>query len=284
MSSIDLHCHTSMSDGALSPTEVVNRAVERNLTHLAITDHDCISGIAEAKDAAMDRIEIIPGSELSTTFNNTQIHIVGLFLNPECSALKDYIDGQLQRRIERAVRIGQKLEKAGFANAYERTKEQAAEGAIITRGNYARFIFSQGKASSVDDAFNCYLKKGKFAYVNTIWPDIAEAVGVIHSAGGVAVLAHPRRYTLTNTKLRALLEYFRNCGGEAIEVASCQQRPCDREYLSSLCEKYGFMASCGSDFHYIGIWRDLGMHIDLPSNVKPVWLSPKAEAFNFPQL
>ena len=282
MSSIDLHCHTSMSDGALRPAEVVSRAIERNLSHLAITDHDCISGIEEAKMTADGKIEIIPGSELSTTFNNTQIHIVGLFLDCSCQKLQDFIKGQFEKRIQRAVRIGEKLEKAGFANAYERTKAQATEGAIITRGNYARFIYSLGKASSVDDAFNYYLKKGRPAYVNTIWPDIREAVEVIHEAGGVAVLAHPRRYTLTNTKLRSLLEYFKQCGGESIEVASCQQRPCDREYLNSLCEKYGFLASCGSDFHYLGTWRDLGLHIDLPQNANPVWLAPQAKDYHFP--
>ncbi|SRR5574344_181329 len=280
-SKIDLHSHSTASDGSLTPTQLVQRAIDRGLTHLALTDHDAVIGVNEAINAAGDKLNLIPGAELSATWNNNQIHIVGLYLDINNSELQKYLEGQRILRIQRAEEIGFKLEKQGFINPYEECKKRAGADASITRGNYARYIVEMGRASDNDEAFSVYLKKGKSCYVKTNWPDIKVAVDAIHAAGGVSVLAHPRRYDLTNTKLRELMEYFKSCGGMGIEVSSSQMRPSDRDYLASLCEKYDFVASLGSDFHSLGQYRELGLNLMLPENLKKVWEVEQALKYNF---
>lgn len=276
LSIIDLHCHSSASDGALSPTEVVEFAISRHLKVLALTDHDTIDGIPQAQAAADQAgLQLIPGIEISTSWRNFQIHVVGLFMDPLHDKLQELLARQRQKRDERAVEIGAKLERLGFADALARTKEQAAPGAAITRGNYARFIVSTGACQTSDEAFNKYLKRGRPAYVNTQWGSVAAAVETVAAAGGVAVLAHPRRYVMTNTKLRELIADFKAAGGEALEVASAQQRPADRDYLAQLCGRFDLFASAGSDFHQAGVWRDLGFNLQLPANCTPLWQSAR---------
>ncbi len=278
-SKIDLHTHSKASDGALSPVELVERALSRGLTHMALTDHDCIGGIEEAQTAAKDRLTLIPGAELSTMWNGYQIHIVGLFLDTKSEALDLYLQGQRRLRVERAEAIGAKLERQGFKNAYEECKKRAAPGASITRGNYARYIVEMGRAQTTDEAFNYYLKKGKSCYVKTQWPDIRVAVDAIHASGGVAIVAHPRRYDMTNTKLRALLTYFKECGGEGMEVSSSQMSPNDLSYMQSLCLQYDFYASLGSDFHHEGPFRELGLNLYLPDDLRKIFDHPKGEPY-----
>ena len=128
---------------------------------------------------------------------------------------------------------------------------------------------------------NAFLKKGKRAYVCTEWMEIGTAVEAIKQSGGVAVLAHPRRYDLTNTKLRKLIEEFKDCGGIALEVSSCQQGLNDRDYLASLCRQYDMLGSVGSDFHSEGPYRDIGRNIDLPEGITPVWTCSEAKAYAF---
>lgn len=280
-SKIDLHSHSTASDGTLTPTQLVQRAIDRGLTHLALTDHDSILGVKEAQESAGDKLNLIPGAELSATWNNNQIHIVGLFLDIENPELNNFLEGQKELRIVRAKEIGRKLELQGFINPYEECKKRAGADASITRGNYARYIVEMGRASDNDEAFSVYLKKGKSCYVKTNWPDIKVAVDAILASGGIPVLAHPRRYDLTNTKLRELMEYFKSCGGLGIEVSSSQMRPSDRDYLASLCEKYDFLASLGSDFHSMGNYRELGLNLMLPDNLKKVWEVEQAKRYNF---
>ncbi|MCR5537045.1 MAG: PHP domain-containing protein [Succinivibrio sp.] len=281
MSKIDLHCHSTASDGTLKPRELVERAVELGLTHLALTDHDCVAGFAEAREAAASRLQVIPGAELSALWEGNQIHVVGLFIGLEHPELKTFLEGQLKLRIQRAEEIGSRLEKLGFADAYARTLSLSGSDTVVTRGNYARFIVAQGKAVTVDEAFNTYLKKGRKAYVRTQWPELGSVVEVILHSGGVPVLAHPLRYDLTNSKLRRLVQDFKSAGGRALEVASCQQRPCDREYLSRLAVQYELKASVGSDFHTPQQWRELGYNLDLPATVVPVWQCPEAAEYQF---
>lgn len=280
-SKIDLHSHSKASDGAFTPAMLVQRAIDRGLTHLALTDHDCIGGIEEAITAAYGKLQLIPGAELSATWNNTQIHIVGLFLDIKSKGLSEFLEKQSMLRVRRAEEIGHKLEKQGFANAYEECKKRATPGATITRGNYASYIVEMGRAQSTEDAFNCYLKKGKSCYVKTPWDGIDAAVNAIKAAGGAAVLAHPRRYTLTNTKLRALIEDFKSCGGDGLEVSSSQMKPDDRVYLASLCKNYDLKASLGSDFHNIGPFRELGFNLVLPDDVPKIWELEQAKAYDF---
>lgn len=279
---IDLHCHTNISDGALSPEQIVSRAIGYGLSHLAITDHDTVGAYDRAcVQAQGSDLTVIPGIEISTTFNSVQIHIVGLFLDIKNEKLLDLIKRQRVQREERAALIGHKLEKLGFKDALLKTQAMAGDNAVITRGNYARYLFSTGLFATQDEAFNKYLKKGGRAYVNTQWISVEEACSIIAHSGGVAVLAHPKRYTMTNSKLRLLIEHFKEAGGMALEVSSSQQSPADRDYLASLCERYEMYGSVGSDFHSEGPWRDLGLNLKLPEKVKPVWTLPQAQAFGF---
>ena len=318
VSNIDFHCHTNASDGGLSPSELIDRAYGRGLNAIAITDHDLTAGVADAMQRAallnakllngdadapvetyikenaevngVDNGElhrapsertliVIPGVEFSTTWYDEQIHIVGLGIDPNNESLKE-LEAKLKvARTQRAVAIGEKLKRLGFDRPYERCCEQAREGASITRGNYARLIFQDGKAKSVDDAFHKFLRRGQDAYVKSVWGPIEETVEVIKAAGGIAVLAHPRRYKISNMRLRKLVYEFKKAGGEAIEVSSSQQRQLDRDYLVQLCHKYEMLASLGSDFHNEGFHRDLGQNIDLPSDVTPVWHSPILERY-----
>ncbi|WP_278515208.1 PHP domain-containing protein [Succinivibrio dextrinosolvens] len=283
-SKIDLHSHSNASDGALSPSELVERALNKGLTHLALTDHDTVLGVKEAQDAATGKLELIPGAELSTMWNGYQIHIVGLFIDTKSEVLLKYLEGQKVFREERARAIGAKLERQGFANAYEECRKRAADGASITRGNYARYIVEMGRAQDSNEAFNYYLKKGKSCYVKTMWPDISVACNAIIGSGGIAVLAHPRRYEMTNTKLRELMSYFKDCGGQAMEVGCSQMSLNDLNYMATLCRKYDFMASLGSDFHNEGPFRELGLGLRIPDDLKKVWECPRAERYNFPAL
>lgn len=318
VSNIDFHCHTNASDGGLSPSELIDRAYGRGLNAIAITDHDLTAGVADAMQRAallnakllngdadapvetyikenaevngVDNGElhrapsertliVIPGVEFSTTWYDEQIHIVGLGIDPNNDSLKE-LEAKLKvARTQRAVAIGEKLKRLGFDRPYERCCEQAREGASITRGNYARLIFQDGMAKSVDDAFHKFLRRGQDAYVKSVWGPIEETVEVIKAAGGIAVLAHPRRYKISNMRLRKLVYEFKKAGGEAIEVSSSQQRQLDRDYLVQLCHKYEMLASLGSDFHNEGFHRDLGQNIDLPSDVTPVWHSPILERY-----
>ena len=318
VSNIDFHCHTNASDGGLSPSELIDRAYGRGLNAVAITDHDLTAGVADAvqraallnakllngdadapvetyikENAEVNGVDngelhrapsertliVIPGVEFSTTWYDEQIHIVGLGIDPNNDSLKE-LEAKLKvARTQRAVAIGEKLKRLGFDRPYERCCEQAREGASITRGNYARLIFQDGKAKSVDDAFHKFLRRGQDAYVKSVWGPIEETVEVIKAAGGIAVLAHPRRYKISNMRLRKLVYEFKKAGGEAIEVSSSQQRQLDRDYLVQLCHKYEMLASLGSDFHNEGFHRDLGQNIDLPSDVTPVWHSPILERY-----
>ena len=318
VSNIDFHCHTNASDGGLSPSELIDRAYGRGLNAIAITDHDLTAGVADAvqraallnakllngdadapvetyikENAEVNGVDngelhrapsertliVIPGVEFSTTWYDEQIHIVGLGIDPNNDSLKE-LEAKLKvARTQRAVAIGEKLKRLGFDRPYERCCEQAREGASITRGNYARLIFQDGKAKSVDDAFHKFLRRGQDAYVKSVWGPIEETIEVIKAAGGIAVLAHPRRYKISNMRLRKLVYEFKKAGGEAIEVSSSQQRQLDRDYLVQLCHKYEMLASLGSDFHNEGFHRDLGQNIDLPSDVTPVWHSPILERY-----
>lgn len=318
ISNIDLHCHTTASDGGFSPTDVVKRAFGRGLNYLAITDHDLVAGVQEAVDAAtalnqklmvsapdapvetfikpnaeVTKVDngtlerepyerslcILPGVEFSTTWRDEQIHIVGLFIDIHNQGLLDLVANRRITRTERALAIGAKLERLGFERPYERCCERAQEGAVITRGNYARLIFEDGKAKSMDEAFHKYLRRGQEAYVKSVWGPIEETVDIIKKAGGIAVLAHPRRYKISNQRLRKLIYEFKSAGGEAMEVSSSQQKETDRAYLAELCNKFELYASLGSDFHNEGIHRDLGQNIDLPENLKYIWECPQGKDY-----
>lgn len=266
----DLHCHSNASDGVLSPTDVVARAAEQRIDVLALTDHDTVSGLDEAQQAAQQHgITLINGVEISTVWQNRGIHIVGLGFDHRHPAMTALLAQQAQLRQQRALEIGAKLEKCGVENAYQGAKSLAA--GEVTRAHYARYLVQIGKVKNETQAFKRYLGQGKGAYVASQWCDIETANRVIHEAGGLAVCAHPLRYPLTRKWLNRLFSDFQQWGGDAVEVAHCGQSPDQRQNLAKLVDDMGMLASAGSDFHYPCGWVELGKNLWLPTFSKPIW-------------
>lgn len=268
----DLHCHSTASDGSLTPTEVVKRAKLQGVTSLALTDHDTINGQKEAAEAALsNNINYIPGIELSTTWENKCFHIVGLNIDPNNIALVTGIEKLQLLRTERAKKIALKLEKRRIPNAYE-SVVKAANGGMITRSHFADFLLSQHYVSTKQEAFDRYLGKGKTAFVSTIWADLPDAIDWINQSGGVAVVAHPLRYKLTASWLRRFLSSFKEMGGQGIEVVTGRSSPDEIRRTMQYANQNELYASVGSDFHTPdNKWVELGRLAPLPESIQPVW-------------
>lgn len=270
---IDLHSHTHFSDGKLSPKELIDRAINFQLDVLAITDHDTVAGLGEAKQHIVDNklpIELIDGIEISTSWHGFDIHIVGLKIDKNHGALQMLIEQQQKAREIRAVSMGEKLAKCGFDNIYHEAKILAGNG-TITRSHFARVLHNQGHINHLQAAFDKYIGKGKRAFVKPQWCEIAEAVDVIHQAGGVAVMAHPIRYDLSAKWRRRLIAEFKEVGGDALEIVLPQMSPQQKNLMLLYCQEYELHASMGSDFHFPSKWSDLGRNLQMPENCKPVW-------------
>ncbi len=270
---IDLHAHTTASDGQLSPAELVNRAENRQVHMLAITDHDTVDGLVEARKTIIDKqlnITLINGIEISTNWLNHEIHVLGVNIDPHSTPLTAMITEQKEKREARAIEIGERLAKANIPNTYDGAKALAGTGAI-TRAHFARYLIEIGVGSSFKNIFEHYLSKGNTGYVPHHWVDLASAISIIHQAGGEAILAHPTHYKLSNKWIRRLLSDFKSFAGDAIEVAMGQQTPEMRLQLALWSNEYGLKASQGSDFHFVGPWRDLGKSLVLPDIATPVW-------------
>ncbi len=269
----DLHSHTTASDGLLSSAELVSRAAEMGVTTLAITDHDTTAGIPAARQAILEQgleLELIAGVEISTLWENHEIHIVGLNVDIDSAELQTLLSEQVTRRQARAKEIALRLEKARIPGALEGAT-RIADGAEITRGHFARYLVEQGYATNVGGVFKHYLARGQTGYAPPQWCTIEEAIAAIHHAGGQAVVAHPGRYQLSNKWLKRLLADFKSWGGDAMEVAQCQQAPNERSQLTAYALQFGLLASQGSDFHQPCAWIELGRKLWLPTGVEPVW-------------
>lgn len=269
----DLHSHTTASDGLLTPEALVHRALDKRVGTLAITDHDSVAAIPAAR-AEIARtglaLNLIAGVEISTLWENHEIHIVGLNIDIDCPQMTALLGTQLACRQQRAALIAERLEKANIPGAWEGALRLAG-GGVVTRGHFARFLIEAGKANSVADVFKKYLARGKTGYVPPQWCTIEQAIDVIHHSGGKAVIAHPGRYNLSAKWLKRLLAFFSECGGDAMEVAQCQQAPNERSQLAAYAQQYNLLASQGSDFHQPCPWIELGRKLWLPAGVKPVW-------------
>ncbi|MCS3430138.1 RNase RNM [Klebsiella sp. BIGb0407] len=269
----DLHSHTTASDGMLTPEALVHRAVDMRVNVLAITDHDTVSGLASARKAITESnlpLQLISGVEISTLWENHEIHIVGLNIDESYAPLNAFLQAQSERRQHRALLIAERLEKAKIPGALEGAMKHA-QGGEITRAHFARFLIEEKRANNIADVFKKYLAKGKTGYVPPQWCSIEQAVDIIHRAGGQAVVAHPARYDLSAKWLKRLLAHFAECGGDAMEVAQCQQAPNERTLLASYAQQFNLLASQGSDFHQPCAWIELGRKLWLPGGVEPVW-------------
>ncbi|OUS72803.1 phosphatase [Pseudoalteromonas sp. A601] len=269
----DLHSHTTHSDGQLSVEQLLLRAVEKNIDVFAITDHDTVAAIEPAQAFIKSQqlpLSLIPGVEISTKWESFEIHIVALNVDVQQNELCDLLSQQQQKRAERAKEIGRRLEKNGFDGIYEQAKA-LAEDAQITRAHYARALIERGVAKTIPGVFKKYLGRAKTGYVPSTWCDMQTAISAIHAAGGVAVIAHPGRYQMSNKWLRKLLLQFKEAGGDAMEVAQPQQAPSERQFLGELSREYGLLCSQGSDFHFPTSWLELGKNLYLPKDCQGVW-------------
>ncbi|BDH45662.1 phosphatase [Salmonella enterica subsp. enterica serovar Choleraesuis] len=269
----DLHSHTTASDGQLAPEQLVLRAREQGVDVLAVTDHDTVAGLAAARDAIRQHelnMVLINGVEISTLWENHEIHVVGLNIDPDHPALVQLLAEQSERRMRRAEEIGLRLEKARIPGAFEGAK-RLANGGQVTRGHFARFLVEDGRANNFAEVFKHYLARGKTGYVPPQWCTLEQAIDVIHHSGGQAVLAHPGRYQLSAKWLKRLMALFAESGGDAMEVAQCQQAPGERNQLALYARQYQLLASQGSDFHQPCAWIELGRRLWLPEGVDPVW-------------
>lgn len=276
----DLHCHSTASDGALTPVEVVRRAHQQGVTALALTDHDTTAGLREAAQAAEAcGICFIPGIELSALHAHQCLHIIGLNIDAEQPMLVDGLAKQQSLREQRALKIAEKLQKKGIAGAYEAVTHAAGNGEI-TRSHFADFLVAHGYVDTQQAAFDRYLGKGKPAFVLTQWAGLEDVVAWIRAAGGIAVLAHPLRYNLSFKWMNKALAAFKQFGGQGVEVVTGRASADDILLSLQLTRKHRLLASVGSDFHTPeNQWVELGRLAPLPADAEPVWsLFPPAQA------
>jgi predicted metal-dependent phosphoesterase TrpH len=268
----DLHSHSLESDGTLTPTELVNRAASLGVEVLALTDHDVTNGIAEAQNTAAEAgLKLVPGVEVSVTWQGRTIHIIGLGIDHENEDLARGLAGLRELRNERGREIGARLESAGVENAYAGASAYS-HGAILSRTHFARYLVEAGYAKDVGKAFKKYLLRGKAGYTRCEWVGLEQCLGWIHGAGGQAVIAHPGRYPMGSGTVRRLLGEFRDSGGTGIEVVCGNNNQDEIERFARLANDFGLLASCGSDFHGPEQrWRELGRLTRFPEGCSPVW-------------
>ena len=269
---IDLHCHSYYSDGTDSPIELVEQARQNNVELLALTDHDSIDGVAELQHAA-DSIGMksISGIEFSTRWKKEELHVLGLDVDTTHSNLLSAIQYQHESRVTRAKLIGNKLEELGLHQAYEKACAVAGH-THIARPHFAQVLIQEGWVKDIAKAFTRYLKRGKVAFVATPWLSLEDVVDAIVSSGGVAVVAHPHKYSMTKHKLNNLLCDFKAAGGLAMEVVSGNITTQQINALATMCRSLGLMASTGSDFH--GNSKSniaLGCQMALPDDLPVLW-------------
>ena len=272
---IDLHTHSTASDGSLAPAELVQRAAASGIGVLALTDHDQTAGLAEADRAACEAgIEFVPGIELSVSWSHQTIHIVGLGIDAACASLQAGIEKLSAFRHWRAEEIDRRLAKKGIHGALEGARGYA-RGAILSRTHFAHFLVAQGHARDLRQVFKRFLVRNKPGYVPGEWASLEEALSWIRGAGGLAVIAHPARYKISATRLRQFIGEFQELGGVGLEVVSGSHTRDDILSMANLCRRYGLAASSGSDYHGPeNPYLDLGRLPALPGECQPVWHHP----------
>lgn len=270
--SYDLHTHSRQSDGTLTPSELVTRAADVGVEVMALTDHDTLSGIDEARQTAERAgLRLIPGVEVSVTWNRQTIHVVGLNVDPANPALLAGLQSLQDFRQWRAEEIGRQLRKAGIEGAYEGACRHA-QGVLISRTHFAHYLVEIGRARDLRAVFKKFLVRNKPGHVSGRWTDLEQALGWIHAAGGQAVIAHPARYRLTGRKLRQLIGEFKECGGEGLEVVSGSHSQQDMYNMAGIARECELLASRGSDYHGPeNPWIELGRLPELPQGLVPVW-------------
>jgi predicted metal-dependent phosphoesterase TrpH len=269
---VDLHTHSTASDGTLSPADLTRRARDAGVDVLALTDHDTLDGLEEAATAAaVLGLGFVPGVEISVTWHGTTVHVLGLGVDPADAGLREGLDGLCRFRDWRALEIGRGLRAAGIEGAFEGARA-LARGRLISRTHFARFLVGQGICPDLRAVFRKYLVRGKPGFVAGRWAELSDAVAWIRSAGGQAVIAHPARYGMTRTRLRRLVGEFVEAGGSGLEVVSGSHSRDDAFGIAMLVREFDLLASAGSDYHGPEHpWIDLGRVPALPAGCKAIW-------------
>jgi predicted metal-dependent phosphoesterase TrpH len=279
-SPVDLHMHSSASDGTLDPATLVAHVAGCGVRLMALTDHDTVAGIPAAAAAARaHHIGFVAGVELSACWRGRSIHVLGLALDPDHPTLARGLARQQSARALRAERIAARLEAAGAPGCAALTAIRA-EGSLPTRTHFARALVSLGAATDAGAAFERWLGRGRPGHVASEWPELAEAAAWIAAAGGKAVIAHPMRYTLSAGARREMCAEFAAAGGRGVEVVTGGGGTRDREQAISLAVRSGLEGSVGSDFHDPAVpWNPPGRLAKLPGSVHPVWSDPSFPVF-----
>ncbi len=269
---IDLHCHSTISDGLLSPQDLVAHAAKSGVKVLALTDHDDVGGLQAAHEAALQHgIHFINGVEISATWKKRTLHIVGLKIDAENAALKTALDKVRIGRDERAQEMAAGLAKVGIDGAYEGANAIAKQS-ILTRSHFAQFLVQSGHAKDVKTVFKKFLVKGKPGFVDHQWMSLEAAVSLINDSGGSAVIAHPGRYDLGTINMMLLMHEFRSYDGAAIEVVTGSHTPPQYQQFAKIAHQFSLKSSIGSDYHGPGLsYMAMGCVPELPAGCVPVW-------------
>jgi len=268
---IDFHTHTTASDGALAPAQLLARASERGVGMFAVTDHDTIDGYLVLRAQHNDQIRLIPGVELSCCWSGTTVHIVGLGFDSEHAAMQEALAFMAQARSQRAEQIAERLARRGFPGALAGALEEAG-ASQLGRPHFAAWMVQQGHVKDAQQAFHRYLGQGKVGDVKAFWPELSQVVSWIVRAGGVAVVAHPYKYRFTGMKLRRLLVDFVAAGGAAIELLSGYQEPGQTAQIRRYAREFDLEVSIGSDFHRDAPYSTApGISIPTLDGLRGVW-------------
>jgi predicted metal-dependent phosphoesterase TrpH len=273
MPNIDLHCHSNVSDGLLRPAVVAARAAANGVEVWALTDHDEVGGLGEARAAAAELgMKFVPGVEISITWAQQTVHIVGLHIDETNQALREGLAYTRSGRERRAHDIAAQLAAVGIPDAFAGAGKYVDNPELISRTHFARYLIELGVCGDVSAVFRNYLTEGKPGYVPHRWASLEQSVDWIRGAGGIAVIAHPGRYKFDDLAFDSLFDQFRQLGGAGIEVVTGSHTVEQYAQYAKVANRYGFLASRGSDFHGPGESRvELGDLPPLPDSVVPVW-------------
>lgn len=269
----DLHCHSCVSDGTLTPEALAQRAKERGVELWALTDHDEVGGQQRARDAALALgLPYLTGTEISVSFCGQTVHIVGLGFDPDDSALKQGLAATRGGRRERALEMADSLAKAGIHGSFEGALKYVGNPDLISRTHFARYLVETGVCADTSEVFRRFLTEGKPGFVPHRWAGLRDAVHWITEAGGMAVIAHPARYKFTANEEHALFSEFKSHGGRGVEVVTGSHSAAEAVRYAEAALEYGLAASRGSDFHSPDeSHTDLGALPELPGSLTPVW-------------
>lgn len=273
MLKVDLHCHSNVSDGVLTPAGVAAYAHQSGVDVWALTDHDEIGGIKVARAKATELgMRFVAGVEISITWANQTVHIVGLQIDEDNATLQAGLAATRAGRDARGREIAAQLAAAGYPGAYEGALEYVGNPDLMSRTHFARYLVAVGACSSTKEVFRKFLTEGKPGYVPHRWATLEDAVGWIRAAGGIPVVAHPGRYPFSPVAEAALFDEFKQLGGTAIEVVTGSHTPEQYGIYAQVARRNGFLASRGTDFHAPGEARvEFDKLPPLPAGVTPVW-------------